>query len=151
MASFNDMQAKTNVEWKNSDVHAWSESIRTTINQEFPMLIQDINYTSNTYNYVRDQLLNYLFPNDHRIAQIVHLIDQRCGYSDSALLEVKCEGCLCMAYFLVKRHHFESSIVCLFYDTLMDMGQTCLQGYTHRLISFIIAILRSMSKNKNEN
>jgi hypothetical protein len=154
MSSLNDMTAKTPVEWKVSDVHAWSNSINTTLQTEFPDMIKVINELESKYTVARYHVYLKLKENNNdgkydmnKVEIVLKMFDDRKTLRDGALSGISCSGCLCMAFCLLSHYSFDKSLLNLFYDALMDMGTTCLQGFTHRLLSFIIPLKRCVDKD----
>lgn len=143
------MRAKYRVDWKVPDVHSWSTAMSSTLAQEFPNLVDSINALEPKYQYGRTKVVA-LFPEDQRVVSVLELCDRRWNVRDADLLGVSCGGCLCMTYCLLAKLQFDKSIVAAFYDTLMDMGVTCLQGYTHRLMSLIVPMVRCLHEQQKD-
>jgi hypothetical protein len=150
MASFNDMRAKYQVDWKVPDVHSWSTAMSQTLETEFPNLVGSINALEPKYEMGREKVIK-MFPGDGKVLQVMEMFDRRKNVRDSDLVGVSCGGCLCMTYCLIAKLQFEKSMVAAFYDTLMDMGVTCLQGYTHRLMSLIVPMLRCLQEQRKDD
>lgn len=142
--SFNNMKKQFELEWNNPDVHARTAEMRKTIETQFPDLIDKINALEPKYGVVRERLVKELYPNDQLVVRFLQLCDARQRTRDGAMLGVSCGGCLVMLFCLVAHYEFDPSLVLVFKDTMYDMGTTCLQGYTHRMLSLILALMRDM-------
>ena len=75
------------------------------------------------------------------------MCDKRSTVRDAAACDVSCGGCLAMMYCIVAHYKFEPSLVHAMKMTIYDIGTTCLQGYTHRMLSFIVALMRDMESS----
>lgn len=137
------------MDWKNPDIHARSREISEAIKLRFPDLPTKINALEPKYDIARRKVLE-LFPGDANVASLLGYCDARRKTNDRDLLGITCGGALTMAFCLVAHSDYEPSIVCAFKDTLYDMGHTCLQGYTHRLVIFIMAMMGDMEDNDEE-
>ena len=142
--SFHNMQKQTTVEWKRSDVHEWSKELAQTITTQFPDLPTTINTMEINFDIVKGKLQS-AFVTDTYVHAFLRMCESRKGIKDKDVLNISCGGCLVMVYCLLSYNKFDVSLMRVFRDLMYDMGTTCLQGYTHRMLSFIIALLRDMS------
>ncbi|MDD5753292.1 MAG: hypothetical protein PHN45_00875 [Methylococcales bacterium] len=145
--SFNDMRAKGPVEWLKPDVHQWSDTLGRTISTEFPDLPAKINSLERYYDTVRVRVKTlYGSPADvaQKVETFLRMCDVRKNIKDADAAGVSCCGCLAMLYCLVAHYKFDDTMVTALRDVMFDIGTTCLQGYTHRMLLLIIALLRDM-------
>lgn len=146
--SFNNMRKQFAQEWKTADVHEWSQALSVTILDEFPDLPAKINELEPNFPAAKAKISQQLFPHDVYVASFLRMCESRQNMKDNDVLGISCGGCLVMLYCLVAHYKFDPSLVAIFHDTMYDMGTTCLQGYTHRMLSVIIALTRDMQASR---
>jgi len=152
--SFHDMGEKAGSQWRNPDVHYWSGQLRETLSNDTTNLVAKINALEPKYPLARAKVMD-LYKNEdvvtkQNIETFLKRCDALCSVRDAAASGASCGGCLAMMYCLVAHNKFEPSLVEAMKMTIYDIGTTCLQGYTHRMLSFIIALTRDM-ESSNEN
>lgn len=146
--SFNNMRKQFAQEWKTADVHEWSQALSVTILDEFPDLPAKINELEPNFPVAKAKISQQLFPHDVYVASFLRMCESRQNMKDNDVLGISCGGCLVMLYCLIAHYKFDPSLVAIFHDTMYDMGTTCLQGYTHRMLSVIIALTRDMQASR---
>lgn len=62
------------------------------------------------------------------------------SWKDPHLENIDIATLFVVAVGMVQYHDFEPSVEKLFLETLQDIGNTCIQGDSHRLIHFIIGV-----------
>lgn len=115
------------VPWKDPDVHSWSARMRTVLTEEWPSLPQESTVAEQRWEAIPQEIKAALPPT------VVAKIVGRRGVTDRDLCGALPLGLLVMACEI--RGLQVSDLV----DCLQDVGQTCLQGDTHRLFSFLLA------------
>lgn len=125
-------------EWKDSDVHHWSNAMRQVLEAEWPSLPQE-SRDAEARSYPPTQEMKQAMPAD--VLPVLEKFVQRHKNRDSDLCQVQPYGLFAMAW---EEPHLPKEAL---YDCMRDIGMTCLQGDTHRLFSLLLAHRRSCAEN----
>ena len=130
-SKINQDQFDIKMGWIEPDVHAWSLRMREALQKEMPELVQQSIDAEARFPAVSQQLLS-LYASS---AQVINKIVGRRGMRDGDLCGTSPLGLLVIACERTDRNALGMM--------LQDIGQTCLQGDSHRLFSLILATHRS--------
>lgn len=119
--------------YKGWDVHAWSSSFSGEASSDKEL------FGNATQEEIEQVRLEILEKYGSQKSTIVEKIIGRAGISDNDLAGVNVGKLLVKTWELVKSIS-DDSVFSLLSETLEDIGQTCLQGDTHRLWSFYRAL-----------
>jgi hypothetical protein len=122
--------------WAEPNVHAWSGKMSALLHSEYPTLPAQTLAARPRFDETRaamaatGQLAPTLEPVLSKLAQRRDMLDQDLGGVSGA-------GLLVLVWDLADHD------MATLNDTLQDIGQTCLQGDTHRLFALWVALTRA--------
>lgn len=119
--------------WVEADVHAWSGRMREALQKEMPELVLQSVEAENRFDFIHKDVIE-TYPT---LVNVIAKIIRRFGIRDNDLCGVSPLGLLVIAWERVDKKALGLM--------LADIGQTCLQGDSHRLFSLILAHQRSLN------
>lgn len=144
--SFSNMASLYAIQHQQADVHAKTPDIQTAL-RAHPGIVDKMNALEASYPAAKTIALR-LFKDDQNIVLFFQLMDARSHTHDADALGLSCGGAFAMTVSLVAYYEFEPSLVRLLKETMYDMGVTCVQGYTHRMVWFILMLIDNMDTEK---
>lgn len=141
----------------NQDVHAWSRDVREVLQREFPGIPAESIACEAWYeSRTKPALRRWAGADGAQVTErVLGLTDARLGARDNDLLGTTCHGMLGVLVRVVEECGGktgagvpEESLRRTVLQTFEDMGGTCLQGYTHRVATLVVALLRSKEGEK---
>lgn len=127
--------------WFNPDVHAWTSEMRNLVKAEFPELRdQSRLYATKFDSTVQD--IKDMYGDDVLIKQVMDKMVARRNAIDTDLFGVVPAGLLALVWLEYVKKINDTGCYKLFKENLYDMGTTCVQGDTHRLLSILVALDR---------
>ena len=134
------------------DVHAWSAEIRNVLAREFPHLVNESFEAEQDYDeWAKPHLRRWARaqgPGAESATELVlRIADERRCARDRDLFDVTCHGMLGVLVDAVEEcggDDPDRDLLDAVTRTFEDMGQTCLQGYTHRVATLVVALRRSL-------
>lgn len=138
----------------NQDVHAWSAEIRKVLSSEFPRVIAETREAELDYvEWTKPRLRSWARaqgPDAESATELVlRVADERRQTRDPDLFGMTCHGALGVLADTVEEcggdaRDPDRNLLDAVTRTFEDMGQTCLQGYTHRIMTLVVALRRSL-------
>lgn len=135
-----------NKEWKQPDVHQWSETMRAQLTTEFPFLSAETAKREVHFNDVCKEILEK-YKGDRMVSSVLDKIRGRIGLKDKHLCDILPAGLLAIVWTDQITLVDEPESYEHFRQTLEDIGGTCLQGDTHRLFSTYVALSRDIQQS----
>lgn len=130
-------------QWKQADVHQWSEAMRKQLAEEFSSLPAETALREKHFPEARQEI-EERYKGDREIIAVLEKIKGRVGVKDHALGGVLPAGLLVVVWANQVTILNTPEIYEHFRLTLIDIGGTCLQGDTHRLFATYVALVRDM-------
>ena len=119
--------------------------MRQLIKSEFPKLVnQTTKYINRFDGAVTDIQAQY--KNDVMVNMVLKKMDQRKYTPDNDLFGVMPSGLLALVWYEYIKKIDDPDCYTLFKENLYDMGTTCTQGDSHRLLSILTALERVKEK-----
>jgi len=122
--------------YKGRDVHAWSGTMKQLVVEKYSLLPSATTALRSKFDDTAAEI-NAKFPH---LASVVAKIKLRSACVDNDIGGLYGAGLLVLVWQRVRSIN-EPETYKHFEDTMMDIGQTCLQGDTHRLFATYIALL----------
>jgi hypothetical protein len=129
-------------EWKDPDVHFWSPAMRELVKTEYPRLRDQTRVYMDRFDESVAEIRAY-YGNDPMIARVMDKMVARKRAIDVDLLGVMPAGLLALVWAEYVLPINEKECYDLFKGTLLDMGERCIAGDTHRLFSILVALHRA--------
>lgn len=129
--------------WKTPDVHQWSREMSALVTAEFPDLPQTSQARANMFDMCAQEVIQK-YSGNQELAQVVSKLKARSGINDHDLCQTSVVGLFVIVWQDLVKKIDSDETYSHFLFTLMDMGQTCVQGDTHRLFSTYVALKRSL-------
>ena len=121
--------------WYMSNVHQWSKTMSDILRRDMPGLVV---LSTETARDINVPVLKRHLPAD--LHPVIDKVYDRRNLIDKDLCGVNPAGLLHIAWTITPK---DSGGYAALADLLRDMGNTCLQGDTHRLFSYIYALRAS--------
>lgn len=147
--SFSNMAPLYAMQHQQVDVHAKTHDIQIAL-LAHPGIVDKMNALESSYPAAKKITLR-LFKDDQNIVLFFQLMDARAQTHDADALGVSCGGAFAMLVSLIAYYEFEPSLVRLLKETMYDMGVTCVQGYTHRMVWLILMMIDNMEETSTPN
>jgi hypothetical protein len=130
---------KAATEWVNANVHSWSKQMSAVLFEEMPQLVQE---AAEAVSRADPGAMKRVLPPN--VWHVIDKITSRRGQVDCDLCQINPLGLLQIAWEeTCKDPDSYRSLA----DVLTDIGDTCLQGDTHRLFFYVRAVRLSKLKN----
>jgi hypothetical protein len=131
-------------EWYIPDVHAWTPEMKRIMTEEYPNLIDISKQYAIKFDDACLDIMSIFGGADPLIPVVLNKMSGRRTCVDKYLGGVVPAGLFAYVWFEYVRKIHETECYILFKNTLMDMGQTCIQGDTHRLFTILVALDRAL-------
>ena len=129
---------------ESDDIHAWSRLMSESMQHQCPDLPRHSQAARALFPVTAQNIMaHFREAAPHRapmVEAVLRKLEQRRQRPDSDLCGVSGAG-LCVLFWDVVRGQGERESFALFADTLEEVGQTCLQGDTHRLFWAYLPLL----------
>lgn len=127
--------------WYSPDVHSWTTEMRNLIKEEFPRLRDQTRIYASEFDTSVAEICQR-FKDDILVKQTLDKMVARRNAIDTDLFGVVPAGLLALVWIEYVKKIDEPECYTLFQETLHDMGTTCLQGDSFRLLSILVALER---------
>lgn len=124
--------------YKGYNVHAWSPLMKKLVLEQYPTLPAETNSARPRFKAAAADIINRL----PQLAPIIAKIESRIDIVDGDIGGLYGAGLLVIVWNQVKSFN-EAETYIHFSDTMLDVGNTCVQGDTHRLFETYIALRAS--------
>jgi hypothetical protein len=124
--------------YKGYNVHAWSPLMKKLVLEQYTSLPAETNSARSKFKAVAGDIIAKL----PQLASIVTKIESRFDIADSDIGGLYEAGLLVIVWNQVRAFN-EAETYKHFSDTMLDIGNTCVQGDTHRLFETYIALNES--------
>jgi hypothetical protein len=140
-------------EWVDANVHAWSIRMQQTVTAELPSIVSQsitalepvpVVRLENAIKCCQSEMARLLGADSLcTITPVFDKFRRRVGLRDMDLLNMSPAGLFIMNVNVIHGIGSREAWLAL-YDILSDIGTTCIQGDSHRLLSLYIALVRSL-------
>lgn len=124
--------------YKGYNVHSWSPLMKKLVIEQYPKLPEETNSARSQFKAVASDIISKL----PQLTPIVSKIESRLDITDGDIGGIYGAGLLVIVWKQVKEFN-EAETYKHFSDTMLDIGNTCVQGDTHRLFETYIALRQS--------
>ena len=130
-----------------NDVHAWSRTLQETLQQFYPTLPSDCAGYFSRWDTVMEQMkLRYSPSEFSEMRGVLEKVKSRKDLHDRDLAELSPANLFCYLWVQTIYRVDDRDTYRHFYETVKDMGNTCLQGDTHRLFFSYVILDRSLKE-----